>query len=83
MVETLKGIPVTEKMIEDLAQEAETGFDVAQLKKQGRGRPGRGATPSQVVAIRFTSEELIKLDKLASKANTTRSEIIRQAVLAP
>lgn len=54
MEETIKGVPVTEAQIEQWAAEAEAGFDVAAMKKRGRGRPGRGEAPSQVVAVRFT-----------------------------
>ncbi|MDN6619032.1 MAG: CopG family transcriptional regulator, partial [Corynebacterium variabile] len=41
--ETINGQPVTEEQIQAWADEAEDGYDVAALKKRGRGRPGRGA----------------------------------------
>ena len=64
--ETINGVPVTEEQIAAWAAEAEAGYDVDVLKKRGRGRPGRGAEPSQVVALRLTSEELAELDALAA-----------------
>ena len=78
--ETIKGVPITEEQIAEWASEAEAGFDVAALKKRGRGRPGRGAQPSQVVAIRFTPQELDELDARAASEGTTRSEVIREAL---
>ena len=80
MVETIKGVPVTEDQIRAWA--AEAGYDVDALVKRGRGRPGRGAAPSQVVAVRFTPEEIKAIDARARKRNVTRSELIREAVLA-
>lgn len=38
------------------------------LKKRGRGRPGRGAKPAQVVAVRLTVDELSALDRLAAQS---------------
>jgi hypothetical protein len=80
--ETIGGAPVSEHQIQAWADEAEAGFDVEALKKRGRGRPGRGAEPSQVVALRLTSEELADLDALASRTHQTRSELIRAALAA-
>ncbi|MEQ6899228.1 ribbon-helix-helix protein, CopG family [Microbacterium sp. KR10-403] len=80
--ETIDGVPVTEDQIAAWATEAEAGYDVAALKKRGRGRPGRGAEPSQVVALRLTSEELAQLDARAAHENKTRSEFIRDALAA-
>ncbi|QOQ38527.1 ribbon-helix-helix protein, CopG family [Trueperella pecoris] len=63
------------------AREAEDGYDAALLKKRGRGRPGRGAQPSQVVAVRFTPEEIAELDRRAQSREMSRSELIREAAL--
>lgn len=80
MRETIAGKEVTEEQIEKWVQEAEAGYNATQLKK--RGRPGRGAEPSQVVAIRFTAAELKRIDQRAAQENITRSALIREAVLA-
>ncbi|EPD69202.1 hypothetical protein HMPREF1219_01427 [Corynebacterium pyruviciproducens ATCC BAA-1742] len=82
MSETINGSPVTEEEIDKWAAEAEIGYDVDALIKRGRGRPGRGAAPSQVVAVRFTPEEIEAIDIRAKKLGVTRSELIREAVLA-
>ena len=78
--ETINGVPVTEEQIAEWAAEAEAGYDIAALKKRGRGRPGRGAQPSQVVALRLTQEEIEVLDARAEREGKTRSEVIREAL---
>lgn len=78
--ETVDGVPVTEAQIAAWSAEAEAGFDVAKLKERGRGRPGRGAEPSQVVALRLTPEELAAIDARAARESKTRSEAIRDAL---
>lgn len=78
--ETMNGVPVTEEQIAAWAAEAEVGYDVAALKRRGRGRPGRGAEPSQVVALRLTTSELAVIDDRATKEGKSRSEVIREAI---
>jgi uncharacterized protein (DUF4415 family) len=78
--ETIDGVAVTEEQIAAWAAEAESGYDVAALKKRGRGRPGRGAEPSQVVALRLTADEIALLDARAKREGKTRSEVIRDAL---
>ncbi|WP_455005676.1 ribbon-helix-helix protein, CopG family [Corynebacterium propinquum] len=73
-------IKATEHQIDAWVSEAEAGYDVEALKKRGRGRPGRGAQPSQVIAVRLTAEELKMLDQLAAEKHLSRSELMRQAI---
>lgn len=80
--QTINGAPVTEDQIAGWAAEAEQGFDVDALRKRGRGRPGRGAEPSQVVALRLTAAELAAINASAARAHKTRSEVIREALAA-
>ena len=70
----------SEGQIQKWADEADAGYDVADLKRRGRGRPGRGAAPMQVVAVRLTTEELEALDAAAARHHLSRSEAIRAAV---
>jgi len=78
--ETIDGVPVTEEQISGWAAEAEAGYDVKQLKQRGRGRPGRGSEPSQVVALRLTTDEIVALDARAKREGKSRSEVIREAL---
>jgi predicted transcriptional regulator len=80
--ETINGRPVTEEQITAWAAEAEAGYDPAELKKRGRGRPGRGAEPSHVVTLRLTAAEIAGLDARASQQGKSRSDIIREALAA-
>lgn len=73
---------VSEEQIQQWADEAEAGYDVKELKSRGRGRPGRGAEPTQVVAVRLTAEELAAVDAVAERENISRSEAIRRALAA-
>ena len=70
---------VSEEQVKKWADEAEQGYDVEELKRRGRGRPGRGAEPMQVVAVRLTAEELKALDAVAAGKDRSRSEPIRAA----
>ncbi|HYN28862.1 MAG TPA: ribbon-helix-helix protein, CopG family [Dermatophilaceae bacterium] len=71
---------VGEEQITKWVDEAEQGYDVVELTRRGRGRPGRGAEPMQVVAVRPTAEELEALDALAARKDMSRSEAIRAAL---
>jgi len=78
--ETINGVPVTEEQITAWVAEAEAGYDVDVLKRRGRGRPGRGSEPSQVVALRLTAHEIADLDARAEVEGKSRSEVIREAL---
>lgn len=78
--ETIGGVPVTDDQIDAWVAEAEAGYDVDELKRRGRGRPGRGAAPSQVIAVRLTTEELAAIDARAQREHKTRSEAMREAL---
>jgi len=71
---------VSDEQIQQWADEAEAGYDVEELKRRGRGRPGRGAEPMQVVAVRLTAEELAAVDAIAERDHISRSEAIRRAL---
>lgn len=71
---------MSEEQIQRWADEAEAGYDTEELKRRGRGRPGRGAEPMQVVAVRLTAEEVAALDAVAEREHLSRSEAIRRAL---
>lgn len=73
---------VTEEQIQAWVDEAEAGYDIDALKRRGRGRPGRGAEPMQVVAVRLTADEIAALDAVAERDHVSRSEAIRRALAA-
>ena len=79
-METIDGVPVTDEMIQEWADEAERGYDVEVLKK--RGRPPLGDGAARVVPVRMDDSLVAAVDQRAEKDGTSRSEIIRSAVRA-
>lgn len=79
-METIKGVPVTDEMVQDWADEAERGYDVDQLRKRGRKPMGDG--PARVVPVRLDDTLLGALDARAEKDHISRSELIRAALRA-
>lgn len=71
---------VVGEQIQKWRTRAEAGRDVEELKHRGRGWPGRGAEPMQVVAVRLTAEEIAALDAVAEREHPWRSEAIRRAL---
>lgn len=79
-METINGVPVTEEMIAAWAAEAESGYDVEQLRK--RGRKPMGARPARVVPVRLDDALLDAVDQRAAQDEVTRSSVIREALRA-
>ena len=79
-METIDGVPVTDKMIQEWSDEAERGYDIEVLKKRGRRPIGDGA--ARVVPVRMDDSLVAAVDQRAEKDGTSRSEIIRSAVRA-
>jgi hypothetical protein len=65
---------------DEQVDEAEARYDVEDLKRLGRGRPGPGAEPMQVIAVRLTEEEIQAHDACAARERLSRSEAIRRAL---
>ncbi len=74
------GTPITDKMIEAMADEAERGYDVEELRRRRGGRPALGSSPSTVESVRLDPE--LKRDLLlrASAQGVSVSEVIREAL---
>ena len=79
-METIDGVPVTDEMIQEWADEAERGYDVEVLKKRGRRPIGDGA--ARVVPVRMDDSLVAAVAQRAEKDGPSRSEIIRSAVRA-
>lgn len=79
-METIKGTPVTDEDIHGWADEAESGYDVARLRKRGRKPLGDG--PAKVVPVRLDDDLLRTLDERADHDRVSRSEVIREAIRA-
>ena len=79
-MESINGVPVTDEMIQEWADEAERGYDVEVLKKRGRRPIGDGA--ARVVPVRMDDSLVAAVDQRAEEDGTSRSEVIRSAVRA-
>lgn len=79
-METINGVPVTEKLISQVVEEAERGYDIGQLRKRGRKPLGTG--PARVVPVRVDDALLLAVDSRARAENVSRSELIRAALRA-
>lgn len=75
------GTPITDKMIEGMADEAERGYNVDEiLRRRQGGRPPIGSAPASVESVRLDPE--LKRDLLlrAAKEGVSVSELIRRAL---
>ncbi len=77
---TKTGRVLSDADIEALADEAERGYDVEDLKRRRRGRPMLGSAPAEVVPVRLDPKLKRAVETRAKNAETTVSEIIREAL---
>lgn len=79
---TKSGTPVTDELIEQLADEAERGYDVDELiaRRGTRGRPRLGVEKSTVESVRLDPELKDRLVRRAEDEGVPVSEVIRDAL---
>lgn len=79
---TKSGTPITDELIEELAEEAEAGYDVDEIiaRRGKRGRPRLGALPSTVESVRLDPELKERLLRRAEDEGVSASEVIRDAL---
>jgi uncharacterized protein (DUF4415 family) len=79
---TKSGRPITDQDIENLAAEAEAGYDAETLiaRRNKRGRPTLGNAPASVESVRLDPELRRQLLDRAEAEGTTTSELIREAL---
>lgn len=79
---TRSGTPITDELIEELANEAEAGYDVDEIiaRRGKRGRPRLGTEPSTVESVRLDPDLKERLLRRADDEGTTVSEVIREAL---
>lgn len=79
---TKRGEPITDKLIEDLADEAERGYEPGQLKgrRRGPGRPPLGEAAKSVESVRLEPALQAAAARRATAEGVTVSEVIRQAL---
>jgi len=79
---TKKGTPVTEEMIATFVEEAERGYDPAQLaaRRRGRGRPPLGDAAKPVGSVRLDPTLRAGAARRAEHDDVTVSESVRRAL---
>lgn len=80
-VRTSNGVPVTDEPVQQLADEADAGYDVSALRRRG-GRRALGSGPADVVPVRLDPELRAALAARADADHTSSSDVIRQALRA-
>lgn len=76
------GAPITDEMIEKLAEEAERGYGQGQLegRRRGPGRPPSGTTAKSVESVRLEPALRAEIAQRAAADGVTVSEVIRRAL---
>jgi len=79
---TNAGTPITDELVNRLADEAEAGYDVDELlaRRGRRGRPRLGTAPSTVESVRLDPEMKERLLRRAEEEGVPVSEVIREAL---
>lgn len=79
---TKAGEPVTDEMIELLADEADHGYEPGQLKghRRGPGRPPLGEAAKSVESVRLEPALRDDVARRAEEEGITVSELIRRAL---
>lgn len=79
---TASGEPIDDDLIEQLADEAEAGYDVDEMisRRGKRGRPRLGSAPSTVESVRLDPELKDLLARRAQREGVPVSEVIREAL---
>ena len=77
----LHGVPVSDERIQAWADEAERGYDLADLPAPRPGRPPVGKGPGVVVTVRLDAQTLAALmERAALEGIDSRSDAVRAAV---
>lgn len=77
---TASGVPITDELVSELAEAAETGYDVDEMLRRRGGRPPIGSAAASVESVRLDPELREALAERARRDNDTTSSIIRKAL---
>src|SRR5687768_1612562 len=77
---TRSGKPITDDLVEELAKQAEDGFDVDEILRRRGGRPPMGSAAASVESVRLDPELSEALRQRAEKEGRTSSDVIRTAL---
>jgi hypothetical protein len=74
------GKPITNELVEALADKAETGYDVDETMRRRGGRPPIGSAAASVESVRLDPELRDALARRAERDHETTSAVIRKAL---
>ncbi|HEX2702341.1 MAG TPA: CopG family transcriptional regulator [Solirubrobacteraceae bacterium] len=77
---TPSGVTITDELVEELAAEAEAGYDVDEMLRRRGGRPPIGASAAAVESVRLEPELRAALITRAEVDHETTSSVIRKAL---
>ena len=77
---TKNGKPITDEMVEALADEADAGYDVDEIIRRRGGRPSMGSAAASVESVRLDPDLKRQLLLRAAEEHISVSEAIRRAV---
>lgn len=77
---TASGVPITDDLIDKLAERAEAGYDVEETLRRRPGRPTIGSAPASVESVRLDPELREALTVRAKRDHEATSSVIRKAL---
>jgi hypothetical protein len=77
---TASGKPITDELVEQLADKAETGYDVHETLRRRGGRPPIGSAAASVESVRLDPKLRDALAERAERDHETTSSVIRKAL---
>jgi hypothetical protein len=77
---TASGKPITDELVEKLADKAEAGYDIDETLRRRGGRPPIGSAAASVESVRLDPELREALAERAARDHETTSSVIRKAL---
>jgi hypothetical protein len=77
---TASGKPITDELVDKLADKAEAGYDVDEALRRRGGRPPIGSAAASVESVRLDPELRQALAQRAERDHETTSSVIRKAL---
>jgi Ribbon-helix-helix protein, copG family len=77
---TVSGKPISDELVEQLADKAEAGYDVDETLRRRGGRPPIGSGAASVESVRLDPELHRALAQRAERDHETTSSVIRKAL---
>jgi Ribbon-helix-helix protein, copG family len=77
---TVRGVPITDELVAELAEKAEAGNDVGEMLRRRGGRPPIGSGAASVESVRLDPELREAVAERARRDGETASSVIRKAL---